>query len=457
MMTVHFRSLTAGAIAATLLSFAGTAHAADPTSLDDLLKQVKAGYSQQRAELAKREKAFRADKAQQARLLKEAQGQLAAAEAKSEALEKRFQENELKLAELEETLRTRLGTMGELFGVVRQVAGDTAEQVKSSLTSADHPGREPRLRELAAAESLPNIPQLEHLWYTLQEEMTESGKVVRFQADVIDAEGNKVQREVVRIGGFNVVSEDGYLQYLPDVGGMSVLARQPPSRYLSTVDNVMSAKDGQTRFALDPSRGAILGLLVETPTIEERLALGGAVGYIILGLGAFALLVGIARFVALFLADMKMRAQLKATKADTGNPLGRVLKVYEDNRNLQVEDLERKLDEVIVRESGRVEQFIWIVKVVAGAAPLLGLLGTVTGMIRTFQAITLFGTGDPKLMAGGISEALVTTMLGLVVAVPLVLVHAVLTNSAKRLVDIIEEQAAGVVARRAESEGNTSG
>ncbi|MEO1228446.1 MAG: MotA/TolQ/ExbB proton channel family protein [Myxococcota bacterium] len=456
-MTAALRSLTTGALAVSLLSFSGAALAQDAKSLDDLLKQVKAGYSNQKAELAKREKAFRADKAQQARLLKEAQAQLAAAEKKSTELEERFQENERKLAELEETLRSRLGTMGELFGVVRQVAGDTAEQVRSSLTSADNPGREPKLRELAAAESLPNIPQLEHLWYTLQQEMTESGKVVRFQADVIDAEGNKVQREVVRVGGFNVVSEDGYLQYLPDVGAMSVLARQPPDRYLSTVDNVMSAKDGQVRFATDPSRGAILGLLVETPTIEERLALGGAVGYIILGLGAFALLVGLARFVALFLADMKMRAQLRSTQANTNNPLGRVLKVYEDNRNLNVEDLERKLDEVIVRESGRVEQFIWIVKVVAGAAPLLGLLGTVTGMIRTFQAITLFGTGDPKLMAGGISEALVTTMLGLVVAVPLVIVHAILTNSSKRLVDIIEEQAAGVVARRAESEGNAGG
>lgn len=431
---------------------ASSALAAEPTNLDELLRRVKSGFTEQKAELAKREAAFRADKAAQARLLAGARKQLKAAEARSVSLEKAFRDNEVRLSELETTLRTRLGTMGELFGVVRQIAGDTAEQVRTSLVSADYPDREPRLRKLGASTSLPSIPELQHLHYTLLEEMTASGKVTRFETDVVDANGNSAKDEVVRVGGFAVISEDGFLQYLPDVQRLAVLARQPPDRYLSTAQALVGAQDGNVRFAIDPSRGAILGLLVEAPTIEERLALGGAVGYIILGLGAFALLVGLARFIALILADLKIRAQLRSSQANPNNPLGRVLQVYEKNRHVGVEDLERKLDEVIVRESGKVEQFIWIVKVVAGAAPLLGLLGTVTGMIRTFQAITLFGTGDPKLMAGGISEALVTTMLGLVVAVPLVLVHAVLTNSSKRLVDIIEEQAAGVVARRAEAE-----
>lgn len=426
---------------------------AQPDSLDALLENVKKGFEKQRQELRKREREFEAAKDEQAKLLAEAKRTLAAAENRSERLEQQFQANELKLAELETTLRTRLGTMGELFGVVRQVAGDTMEQVRTSLASADNPGRVPRLRELAASESLPTIPELEHLWYTIQQEMTESGKVVRFTAPVIDADGNKIEDEVVRVGAFNVVSDEGYLQYLPDVNSLAVLARQPPDRYLSTARELVEAESGKVRFALDPSRGAILGLLVETPTLDERLALGGVVGYIILGLGAFALLVGLIRFVMLMIADLKIRAQLRSSEVKTNNALGRVLQVYEENKSLEPEDLERKLDEVIVRESGRVERLIWIVKVVAVAAPLLGLLGTVTGMIRTFQAITLFGTGDPKLMAGGISEALVTTMLGLVVAVPLVLVHAVLTNSSRRMVDIIEEQAAGVVARRAESEG----
>ena len=231
-----------------------------------------------------------------------------------------------------------------------------------------------------------------------------------------------------------------------------MLNRQPPGRYLSTARELEASSDGMVRFAVDPSRGAILGLLIEAPSVEERVALGGAIGYIVLGLGAFALLIGLIRLVGLSLASLKIQGQLKSTTAKGDNAVGRMLQVYENNKTIPAEDLERKLDEVIVRESASFDRFLWIVKVIAVAAPLMGLLGTVTGMIRTFQAITLFGTGDPKLMAGGISEALVTTMLGLVVAIPLVLFHAVLSNLSKRMVDIIEEQAAGVVARRAESE-----
>ena len=421
-------------------------------SLDDLLKKVKKGYTAERAELQKREAAFKGARDQQAALLAKAERELAAAEKLSADLEKRFQENELKLENLETTLRTRLGTMGELFGVVRQVAGDTAAQVQTSIVSSQIPNRAKRIETLAASESLPSIEELEHLWFALQQEMTETGKVVRYNATVSDNDGNRSEQSVVRVGAFNVISNGTYLRYLTDISTLAMLNRQPPGRYLSTARELEASSDGMVRFAVDPSRGAILGLLIEAPSVEERVALGGAIGYIVLGLGAFALLIGLIRLVGLSLASLKIQGQLKSTTAKGDNAVGRMLQVYENNKTIPAEDLERKLDEVIVRESASFDRFLWIVKVIAVAAPLMGLLGTVTGMIRTFQAITLFGTGDPKLMAGGISEALVTTMLGLVVAIPLVLFHAVLSNLSKRMVDIIEEQAAGVVARRAESE-----
>jgi biopolymer transport protein ExbB len=286
--------------------------------------------------------------------------------------------------------------------------------------------------------------------------MTESGRVAKYEALVIDAEGNESKQEVVRVGTFNMISKAGYLQYLPEVGKLGELARQPPAQYLGAVSKLTNATSGYVRFPVDPSRGAILSLLIETPSIEERIQLGGLIGYFVLGLGAFALLVALIRFAGLSLTDIKIRAQLRSKTPSDGNPVGRVLGVYEKHKNLPPDDLERKLDEVVVQESARLDRFLWIVKVVAVSAPLMGLLGTVTGMIRTFQAITLFGTGDPKLMAGGISEALVTTMLGLVVAIPLVLSHAVLTNISRRLLEIVEEQAAGVVAARAEDEGSAA-
>ena len=440
-------------VAALSLSLApGAAFAQQSKSLDQLLAKVKQGYAEERQALKKREAEFRSARNRQAALLASAEAELKAAEQRSADLEKEFQANELRLTEMETTLRTRLGTMGELFGVVRQVAGDTAAQLDSSIVSAQIPGRAKKLEPLAQSESLPSIAELETLWYTLMQEMTETGKVSRFSAQVSGNDGTRSERQVVRVGAFNVISDGTYLRYLPETQTLATLTRQPPSRYLSSAADLESTTDGFSRFAVDPARGAILGLLIEAPSIEERVALGGTIGYIVIGLGIFAALIGIIRLVGLALANMKISSQLKSNQPRGDNAVGRMLQVYEANKNIPAEDLERKLDEVIVRESAAFDRFLWIVKVVAVAAPLMGLLGTVTGMIRTFQAITLFGTGDPKLMAGGISEALVTTMLGLVVAIPLVLFHAVLSNLSRRMVDIVEEQAAGVVARRAEGE-----
>lgn len=444
--------------AAALMPAVASAQGA-PASLDALLKEVKEGYNKDANAQKAREAAFIKAKADQAKMLADAEKALAAAEARSQALEHGFQANEQKLAELEETLRTRLGNMGELFGVVRQVAGDTAANLDSSLVSAQIPGRSERVAKLGDSQSLPSIPELEHLWYALQQEMTESGKVVRFETEVVDTKGIKRKAPVVRVGTFNAVAGGEFLRFETATGALVELGRQPPERYLAAAADLEKATTGMVRFPLDPSRGAILGLLIETPSAEERVAQGGIIGYVVIGLGIFALFVALLRFLGLTFTDMKIRAQLRSKEAKTNNPVGRVLKAYQDHRNLPVEDLERKLDEVIVQESARLDRFLWVVKVVSVSAPLLGLLGTVTGMIKTFQSITLFGTGDPKLMAGGISEALVTTMLGLVVAIPLVLAHAMLSNLAKRLLDIVEEQAAGVVAEQAEAraEARTDG
>ncbi|MEC8351463.1 MAG: MotA/TolQ/ExbB proton channel family protein, partial [Pseudomonadota bacterium] len=102
------------------------------------------------------------------------------------------------------------------------------------------------------------------------------------------------------------------------------------------------------------------------------------------------------------------------------------------------------------REMPKITRNLTLIKIISVVAPLLGLLGTVTGMINTFQAITLFGTGDPKLMAGGISQALVTTVLGLVVAIPTVFLYTLLNTRSKNMLLILQEQSAGIIAERSE-------
>jgi biopolymer transport protein ExbB len=421
-----------------------------PSSLDELLDLVKTGYRLEREANQQREARFIQAKADQARLLKEIQNRVTAEETRSDRLETTFSENETALAELEENLEQRLGTMGELFGVVRQVAGDMQANIWESVTSSQVPGREKLLEKLGRGKELPSTDDLEKLWFELQREMTLQGMVVRYPATVLTTDGVEEQREVIRAGVFTVVSEGRYLVWERDIQKIRELNRQPPTRYLQTVAPYETNTAGFGSLAIDPSRGSLLKALIDTPSQKERVQQGGAVGYAIIVIGVFALAVGFMKLLVLSNTSRKVKSQRKRDKATSDNPLGRVLQAYEKHSNLDPEALELRLDQAVIEEADRLDRFMWLVRVVSVVAPLMGLLGTVTGMIQTFQAITMFGAGDPKMMAGGISEALVTTMLGLMTAAPLVLLYAFLSTSRKRILSVLMGQSAGLVAMRVE-------
>lgn len=444
-------ALLAAVIAAVMAAPVG---AAEALSLDDLLRKVQSGRIQDARENAARIKAFKANKAHQRQLLADAEVARSREEARSEALETAFEENDLKVVDLEHALKERLGSLKELFGVLQQAAGDARGQFENSLTQVQFPQRTEFLRELAQkmgqTSRLASLEEIERLWYELQREMTESGKVVRFKTTVITATGDEVDRDVVRIGAFNVISDGKYLQFVPETGRLIELGRQPQRRYLDKVIGLEAAASGMAPFGLDPSRGQILSLLVQAPDLRERIDQGGLVGYVILALGCLALLIALERMTVLTVTGMRVRRQARNTGKPGRNPLGRVLQVYHDNPKADVETLELKLSEAILKETPKINRLLMFLKIIAVVAPLLGLLGTVTGMIVTFQAITLYGTGDPKLMAGGISQALVTTVLGLSVAIPTVLMHTLVASRARRVNQILEEQATGMIAQHAE-------
>ncbi len=441
--------LIAVALVATLLS-PGPLGAQE--SLDELLERVRTSRIENQAINRQREAEFRSQKSEQQRLLREAQGTRDRLERRSSELEASFNENEIRITQLGEQLRNRLGNLGELFGVVRQVAGDTRGVLDGSLATAQFPGRAEPMAELAESKVLPSITELEGLWFALLEEMVESGKVVRFNTTVVLPDGEQVTKDVVRVGVFNAISDGKFLRYLPETGKLTELARQPAARYRGAAEDLEGATSGLVAMAVDPSRGSILALLVQSPTYIERVQQGGVIGYITITLGLIGLGIVVIRFYTLFSVRGKMISQMSSDKADPGNPLGRVMQVYEEYGTADTETLELKLDESILKDAPKLEQGLTTVKVLSIIAPLLGLLGTVTGMILTFQQITLFGTGDPKMMAGGISQALVTTMLGLTVAIPLTLLHSWLRDRSKSLIQILEEESAGMVARRAEAE-----
>lgn len=423
----------------------------DAAPLVDLLRDLRAESEREEAANRKREAEFLRARDRQKSMLEASMAAEERALARAAELEQLFEENEKALGELEDTLSERMGSLGELFGVVRQTASDARSRLEESLISSQLSGRGEFLAKLGESTDLPPMDDLEKLWLLVHEEMTEQGRVVAYEAEVIAPEGGKSVRRVVRVGPFNAVSGGLYLQYLPESEALAELVRQPSARFLETVGALESAESGMAPFALDPSRGALLSMLVQAPKLEERLHQGGPVGYTILGLGALGLLYALFRMLVLSVVGRKIRRQTSQEEADTRNPLGRILQAYHDNRNGSTEALELHLDEVILRETSRLQRGVTLVKVLSVVAPLLGLLGTVTGMILTFQQITLFGTGDPKLMAGGISQALVTTVLGLVAAIPLTLVHSVIVERTKILTSILQEQSVGLVAEHAES------
>jgi len=446
--------MTKMAVFAASLGFSGAMCAAEPMNLDALLKTLEQGKSAQSEQNKQREQEFAARQNEQVQMLKNTQAKRNQMLSESERLETQFEENEIKLANLTDTLSKRMGSLKELFGVLQQVAGDSSNKFATSVVSAQLPGRSTFMDELAqkmgSTSKLASIEDIEKVWFELQREMTEQGKVSRFSTDVIVDGGNKVQKEVVRVGAFNLISDGQYLEYTPATNTISQLTRQPSSRFTATAADLQQANTGVVPFALDPTGGSILGLLVQAPDTSEQVHQGGAVGYVILGVGLLALLIALERFVSLMLMGGKIRRQLKDDTARDDNPLGRVMKVKDQYPNVAYDTLELKLSEAILREMPKITRNLTLIKIISVVAPLLGLLGTVTGMINTFQAITLFGTGDPKLMAGGISQALVTTVLGLVVAIPTVFLYTLLNTRSKGLLLILQEQSAGIIAERSE-------
>ncbi|MGB0210691.1 MotA/TolQ/ExbB proton channel family protein [Algiphilus sp.] len=448
--------IAAAAIAASLTPLSVSAQDGEPAnSMRELLDLVEQGLARDASEFRSRMQAFKDERQKQEARLSEARRRLEQLEARSTQLEEKFQSNETELSEAQARLDERLGTLRELFGVLQQVAGDTRGVFRSSMITSQYPSRDDFLDDLiqkaGSSSELPEMAELERLWFEMQREMAESAKVTRYTAQVTGPDGNKSETEVVRVGSFNIMKNAAYLDWEADTQQLVELPRQPSGRYLSSVDSFVHAGgDDVAPLYVDPSRGSILGLLIQTPDLAERVDQGGVVGYVIIALGVFALLIAIWRLIALSLVSMKVRAQLGSDQPSEGNPLGRIMGTYRKYENTDNETLELKLGEAIANETPRLQRFLAVLKIIAVVAPLLGLLGTVTGMINTFQVITLFGTGDPKLMAGGISQALVTTVLGLCVAVPTVLLHTFVQGRAKSVTQILQKRSIGIIAEHSE-------
>jgi biopolymer transport protein ExbB len=431
----------------------------DPSSPEELLELVQKGQFADTQEQRDRERQFRNEKNKQAKLLADAKAERARLEREAAKLEQKFEANEALLVVAEAQLKERLGSLNEIFGHLAGLATESRNIFEQSISSAQFgKEREEFLTKLAVkmgqGVTLASIPELERLWFELQREINATGEVVKFTTDVIALDGTVESREVVRVGVFNAVSDGNYLTYASTRGMYEELPSQPARRYTSTTSDVLDAEAFPVQFAVDPTGpqgGSYLASLIAMPGWGERTQQGGVVGYIILyilGLGGLGLFGW--RLYSLIGIRSLIDSQLAASTLSTDNPLGRVLKVAEDNPKADTETIELKMAEQILNERPPIEKLNWLIKLISIVAPLMGLFGTIIGMIITFQMITLFGTGDPKTMAEGISIALVTTWLGLAVAIPMTFMSAIVSNFSKGILETIEEQAIGMAAERSE-------
>lgn len=458
---LNFKSSLKALGAASLLGLSAFTMAAPASaqSLADVLKKVQADSNEMTAENQQRLKEFQTDKNAQASKMAAAQAALNAAEGRGRTLGNEFDANEATLADLEAQVTAQAGDFQELLGQFRSAAGETMPEIANSFANFDYQGRVEGIAEIAEARTLPNRAQLERLPKAILQEMIAQSEVKTFTATVdgVGPNASNADVELMRVGVFTAATTDGakFVEVRKKDNGdtfLQAFATQPTGPYAGAMKSLISAGPDQTvRAPVDPSKGNLFGILGDLPVLSDRIKQGGLVGAVIMVLLAIGLLISFYKIFTLFTMGGAMRKTAKTRQAGDGNPLARLFETYEQNRGSDIETLELKLDEQILRESPRIERLNDIVKVLSAVSPLLGLLGTVVGMIITFTAITIYGAGDPKLMAGGISVALMTTVFGLVSAIPLLLLHAIISSMTRGNQQILDEQAAGLIAEKAES------
>lgn len=457
--------LKKAAYAATTLIFAASTQlgAQEASSLANLLEMVESDRVAESERYRQRVQEFEQNANRQEEILQTTEERITAEEETQVELSNEFDANVIEIANQREILRDRRGDLNELFGTLQGVAGDFLSNFQNSLISAQYPGRSEELETIieragSTVEQL-NISEMERFWFFMHQELTESARVVTYNGDVSTPDGEMENREIVRVGAFNAMSNGDYLSYSGDIGHLQVLPRQPDAEYVQSAIALQNATSGFTKTGIDPTGGVggqVLANLVNFPTIEEQVRNNsGVIGFIIIGVGIVGILLGFFRLLMLTLTSVKVRAQLKSDKPTKNNPLGRVLLVAENNPNVDTETLELKLGEAILQETPSLESMLTLIKMIATIAPLGGLLGTVTGMIQVFQQITVYGAGDPTIMAGGISQALMTTVLGIVVAIPTIFMHTVVKSRSDNIIHILEEQATGMIAQKAERQASS--
>ena len=404
--------------------------------INALLELVKTNKSIYVNEDNKRLQSFLEKISERTALLNDAKRKLENENIRNTKLEAEFEKNEKALAELEEKLQIKIGVLGELFGVTRQYAGELAAASENSVVFYEFPNRLERLKEVSKIQ-VHKLSELEDLWLAYLDEIVAGSQIKTVNTQITDPDGDTVNGSIIRYGLFSASYKNKFVTPSSSLNSFKLLAKQPESNITRTLRQHSRAND-YAKVSIDPTRGFLLSLYLDKPGWFQRIAQGKLIGFIII-------LIGVAGTAFSIFKIYKLRGYTYEVMNDDSKVLSDLNSSL--NTNVSRESKENLVDEIIINYTGTIEFGTNWIKFFAAVAPLLGLLGTVIGMIETFQAITLFGTGDPKQMAGGISQALVTTMLGLIVAAPLLGMYTYISEKTSSIVQVLDEKASYLLSK----------
>jgi len=390
-------------------------------------------------------------------VIAELEGKKKAVDEVNAGLKQRYDENEKKIEQIQKRAEEIKNEADELAGSVRGIAQDLGVALSQSMVSGESPNRKKVLEPLITQMQFPSLENVQKMGDVLFDEISRNGKISVSTLSYVDDTGKETRGEVIRIGNFNALwrtgGNVGYLEYAPAKEAFSRFFAKMPSGFISEARRF--AENKSQGIYLDPSSGGAFRFISDMPDWWEELKSGGSLMWPICFIGVLGALLALERFLVLLRESRRteaLSAQVtpviqqgkwqEAQQLCIANKaiLAGVLNAGIDHRQEAPEIIESVLDETIQGKLKPLERNMSSLQIIAVVAPLLGLLGTVTGMIATFQMITIYGSGDPRMMSGGISEALVTTEYGLYIAIPVILAHGYFQGRANQIVNILEEK-----------------
>jgi biopolymer transport protein ExbB len=444
-----------------LLALAIQATPAFAQDIREASKKAEADRALSRDEAQKAEEAIYNDRSRMLAEVEALEEEQAALEAELENMAARMVRNRKLSEELQEQWSVQELGFREISGNVRISARELESLLKGAPYYAAHEDPQDKILPLLDKGYFPDIDDIVTMAGVFLEEMSRSGQVRLRDGEYVGRDGIETTGQIFQLGKFTAIyrstSEIGFLAFNPESRRFFALSELPARSMAGSMEKYLSGESDQV--PVDLSGGSALRQVSHQTSLLEQIQAGGPIVWPIFIIAIAAIIIILYKFIYLqrfhgdtdrFMGEVNTLAAEGDWKAcneivdrHKGRkwPVIRVIRAGLEARQESRETLESTLQEAILREMPQVTRSIAVLAVLGAIAPLLGLLGTVTGMIETFRVITLFGTGDPKLMSGGISEALVTTELGLAVAIPIMLFHTLLSRRADHLIGEMEEKA----------------